>query len=304
MIEIPKMSDCLNFVNNQWVKGSGEFSPVVSPYTGKEIGRFYHSDKNDIDQAVGSALKAFHSWSKTPLKERTRIMFNFRDILLRDIDKITHIKCSESGKTFNEGKAGLLKGIEVLEFALSLQNLDTMGKMEVSRGVSCEYRRRPLGVVASITPFNFPAMVPMWTIPIALTLGNCYVWKPSEKTPLTSIAIAEALKEAGLPEGVFSVVQGSRECAEALIDHPKIKAIAFVGSTAVAKSVYQRGTTLGKRVLALLGERKTISFFYQMPIPNYQELEYPILLLVVPGKGVWPPPFYWPLVMLKNILVK
>lgn len=258
MIEIPAKKDCLNFINNEWAKGAGKMSPVYSPYNGEVIGEFYHSNSDDINSACEAAQAAFLGWSTTPIKERTRIMFNFRDILLRDLDKVTHIKCSESGKTFSEGKAGLLKGIEVLEFALSLQNLDTNGKMEVSRGVSCEYRRKPLGVVGSITPFNFPAMVPMWTIPIALTLGNCYIWKPSEKTPLTSLAIAEALKEAGLPNGVFSVVQGDRECAEALIDHPEIKAIAFVGSTAVAKAVYTRGTALGKRVLALGGAKNHI----------------------------------------------
>ncbi|NQZ19844.1 MAG: aldehyde dehydrogenase family protein, partial [Bdellovibrionales bacterium] len=258
MIEIPTKKDCLNFIKNEWIKGTGKMSPVYSPYNGEVIGEYYHSNTDDINKACEAAKAAFPTWSTTPIKERTRIMFNFRDILLRDLDKITHIKCSESGKTFSEGKAGLLKGIEVLEFALSLQNLDTAGKMEVSRGVSCEYRRKPLGVVGSITPFNFPAMVPMWTIPIALTVGNCYIWKPSEKTPLTSLAIADALKEAGLPEGVFSVVQGDRECAEALIDHPEIKAIAFVGSTAVAKAVYTRGTAHGKRVLALGGAKNHI----------------------------------------------
>ena len=151
-----------------------------------------------------------------------------------------------------------MKGIEVLEFALSIQNLDLGGKVEVSRGVSCEYRREPLGVVANITPFNFPAMVPMWTIPIALALGNAYVWKPSDKTPLTAQKIANALSEAGLPKGVFTVLHGTSETVNAIIDHPKVKAIGFVGSTKVAKIVYQRGTALGKRVLALGGAKNHI----------------------------------------------
>lgn len=258
MIQIPKEHQCLNFVNDHWIKGDGAESPVFSPYTGHQIGTYYHSDRNDIEKAVAAAREAFDAWSSMPLKERTRIMFNLRDILLRDVDQITHIKCSESGKTFNEGKAGLMKGIEVLEFALSLQNLDGGGKMEVSRGVTCEYQRKALGIVASITPFNFPAMVPMWTIPIALTLGNCFIWKPSEKTPLTSIYLANALKEAGLPPGVFSIVQGDRDCAGALIDHPEVKAISFVGSTKVAKAVYTRAANHGKRVLALGGAKNHI----------------------------------------------
>lgn len=258
MINIPRTQQCLNFINNQWTKGSGKESPVYSPYNGKQIGSYFHSNASDLNEAVIAAKEAFKEWSQTPIKERTRVMFRFRDILVRDLDKITNTKCSESGKIFSEGKAGLLKGIEVLEYALSLQNLDIAGKMEVSRGVSCEYRRKPLGVVGSITPFNFPAMVPMWTIPIALTLGNCYIWKPSEKTPLTSIAIAEALKEAGLPPGVFSIVQGDQECAQALLEHQDIKAIAFVGSTKVAKQIYTKGTSFGKRVLALGGAKNHI----------------------------------------------
>ena len=172
--------------------------------------------------------------------------------------KISHLKSSESGKTFAEAKAGLSKGIEVLEFALSIQNLDLGGKVEVSRGVTCEYRREALGVVANITPFNFPAMVPMWTIPICLALGNSYVWKPSDKTPLTALYIANALKEAELPDGVFTVLHGGAETVNAIIDHPAVKAIGFVGSTKIAKLVYQRGTQHGKRVLALGGAKNHI----------------------------------------------
>jgi malonate-semialdehyde dehydrogenase (acetylating)/methylmalonate-semialdehyde dehydrogenase len=136
--------------------------------------------------------------------------------------------------------------------------MDLGGKVEVSRGVTCEYRREALGVVANITPFNFPAMVPMWTIPIALTLGNAYIWKPSEKTPLTSLKIASSLKEAGLPDGLFQVLQGDKTTVEAIIDHKLVKAVGFVGSTKIAKMVYDRGTQLGKRVLALGGAKNHI----------------------------------------------
>lgn len=246
------------FINGEWVTGHAGTFTVRSPYNQKIIGEVSIPDATQIEHAVKAASVAQKEWALVSMKDRAKILFQFRQILLRDIDKISHLKASESGKTFEEGKAGLLKGIEVLEYALSLQNLDLGGRMEVSRGVSCEYRREPLGVVLNITPFNFPAMVPMWTIPINLALGNAYVWKPSEKTPLTSIAIAQALDEAGLPKGLLTVLHGGAATVEALIDHPVIKAVGFVGSTKVARAVYDRGTRLGKRVLALGGAKNHI----------------------------------------------
>jgi len=247
-----------NFIGGEFINGSGAPIHVHSPWFGEVVGESHESTREDLNRAVLSALRAFEQWGHTPIKERTQIMFKFREILLRDADKIAHLVSLENGKLLSEAKAGLMKGIEVLEYATSLQNLDHGGKMEVSRGVSCEYRREPLGVVASITPFNFPAMVPMWTIPISLTVGNCVVWKPSEKTPLTSRLLAEALREAGLPPGVFTVLQGGKETVEALLDHADIKAVSFVGSTKVAKLVYERGTSQGKRVLALGGAKNHI----------------------------------------------
>ncbi|QDK46168.1 methylmalonate-semialdehyde dehydrogenase (CoA acylating) [Bdellovibrio sp. ZAP7] len=248
----------LNFISGHFKAGNGFKQNIHSPHNGALIGEVHHSTKDDVQHAVQAAVIAQKKWAATPIKERSKVLFNLRQVLLRDLDEIAHLKSSESGKTFLEGKAGLLKGIEVLEFATSLQNLDIGGKLEVSRGVTCEYRRQALGVVASITPFNFPAMVPFWTIPTALALGNAYIWKPSEKTPLTSLKIAEAMSEAGLPEGVFQVLQGGIETSQALIDDPDIQAIAFVGSTPVARQVYQRGTQLGKRVLALGGAKNHI----------------------------------------------
>lgn len=247
-----------NFVRGEFVSATGPALQVFSPYNGQVIGELRSTTSAEVDEAVKFAQEAQRAWAQVPVKERTKILFNFREILLRDLEAISHWKSAESGKTFAEGQAGLLKGIEVLEFATALQNMDLGGKVEVSRGVFCEYRREPLGVVASITPFNFPAMVPMWTLPIALTLGNAYIWKPSEKTPLTSLKIAAALKEAGLPAGLFQVLQGARETGEALMDHKDIKAIGFVGSTAVARAVYKRGTQKGKRVLALGGAKNHI----------------------------------------------
>ncbi len=249
---------CPHFIGGAWVCGEGELADVVSPHNGQVIGHFNHASSNDVLSVISKASEVFPKWKDTPLKERCQIMFKFRLNLLENIENIANTVSLESGKTFHEAKAGIMKGVEVLEFALSLQNIDKAAKMEVSRGVSCEYRREPLGVVASVTPFNFPAMVPMWTIPIALTLGNCYIWKPSEKTPLTSLLIANALSESGLPEGVLSIIHGGKETVDNIINDERIKAISFVGSTPIAKEVYRKGTSLGKRVLALGGAKNHI----------------------------------------------
>lgn len=249
---------CHNFIRGAWVKGEAGAQDVVSPYNGKAIGSFSVPSPAQIDEAIRAAAAAQVFWAEKPIKERSKILYNFRNILLRDADSIAHLKSAECGKTFDEAKAGLMKGVEVLEFALSLQNLDLGGKVEVSRGVTCEYKREPLGVVANITPFNFPGMVPMWTIPIAIALGNSYVLKPSDKTPLTSLRLADAFREAGLPDGVFTVLHGGEATVNAIIDHPLVKAVGFVGSTKIAKLVYQRATNLGKRALALGGAKNHI----------------------------------------------
>lgn len=249
---------CHNLINGEWIKGESFGIEVKSPYNGKKIGEVSIPSKKQIDYAIDHAAQAQILWGRTPIKERSQVLYHFRNILLRDLEPISHLKSAECGKTFAEARAGLLKGIEVLEYALSIQNLDLGGKVEVSRGVTCEYRREAIGVVANITPFNFPAMVPMWTIPIALALGNAYVWKPSDKTPLTALKIANALLEAGLPKGVFTVLHGGADTVESIIDHPMVKAIGFVGSSKIAKLVYQRGTSLGKRVLSLGGAKNHI----------------------------------------------
>lgn len=256
--QLPANVVCHNFISNAWVPGERGSQDVISPYNGQKIGSFSIPSQTQIDSAIKAAHKAQKDWARLPIKERSKVLFNFRNILLRDQDEITHLKSSESGKTFDEAKAGLMKGIEVLEYALSIQNLDLGGKVEVSRGVTCEFRREALGVIANITPFNFPAMVPMWTIPIALALGNAYVWKPSDKTPLTALKLAGALKESGLPGGLMTVLHGGADTVNAIIDHPLVKAVGFVGSTKIAKLVYQRGTALGKRVLALGGAKNHI----------------------------------------------
>ncbi len=249
---------CPCFIGGEWVAGEVKTEAIHSPHSGAKIGEYSVPSSSQISRAIEVASIAQIEWARLPIKERSKVLYNFRNILMRDLDLISKLKSSESGKTFEEGKAGLMKGIEVLEFALSIQNLDLGGKLEISRGVTCEYRREPLGVIANITPFNFPAMVPMWTIPIALALGNAYVWKPSDKTPLTARYITDALKEAGLPAGVFTVLHGGEPTVSAIIDHPLVKAVGFVGSTKIAKLVYQRATQLGKRALALGGAKNHI----------------------------------------------
>ncbi|MCB0350017.1 MAG: CoA-acylating methylmalonate-semialdehyde dehydrogenase [Bdellovibrionales bacterium] len=258
-LEVPKTSTpCLNYCNGEWLKPSGKEFQIKSPYTNSVIGQSHESTAQDLQKIIGSAKKAQKTWGATPIKERSLVMFRFRELLLRDMHKISNQISIECGKTLAEAQAEINKGIEVIEFALSIQNLDVGGKTEVSRGVFCEYRREPLGVVAAITPFNFPAMVPLWMIPIAITLGNSFIWKPSDKTPLTSILLAKLLTEAGLPKGVFSVAQGGKSTVELILDHPEIEAIGFVGSTQVAKEIYRRGSQNLKRVLALGGAKNHI----------------------------------------------
>ena len=255
MVErLKTIRECKNFLNGSFVN-SAKTQDVISPWTGDVIGRVVLSSAGDVDAAVKAAAAAFPAWRAMPIKERSTRLFKFRELVLTKLDMLANVAALEAGKTIGEARAGILKGLEVAEFALSLQNMDSGGAMDVSRGVSCEYRREPLGVVAGIAPFNFPAMVPMWMYPIALTLGNCFILKPSEKVPLTSQFMAELMHEAGFPKGVFQLVNGGKEAVEALIDHPLVPAIGFVGSTPVAKSLYARATAHGKRALCLGGAK-------------------------------------------------
>jgi len=257
LVELPKnVVDCKNLVGGVWLAPEGvAWQDVRSPYSGEVIGRVPLSSAADVAAVVEAAKAAAPGWRQTALRERTARMFQFRLLLEKHVERLAHLAASEAGKTVGEARAEVHKGMEVLDFALSIQNLDTGGSMEVSAGVFCEYRREPLGVVAGITPFNFPAMVPMWMFPIAVTLGNAFILKPSEKVPLTACALGELMLEAGVPPGVFSIVHGNAPAVEALLQSPDIAAVAFVGSSTVARKVYELGTTHGKRVLALGGAK-------------------------------------------------
>jgi malonate-semialdehyde dehydrogenase (acetylating)/methylmalonate-semialdehyde dehydrogenase len=257
LVDIPESKITVqNLIDGGWrLAAEGGSQDVITPYTGAVVGTVAMSTAADVDAAVAAAVPAAAAWRQVPLKERTQTLFRFRELVQQHIDRLSNTAALEAGKTVAEARAGVLKGIEVIEFALSLQNLDDGGALEVSRGVTCEVKREPLGVVAGITPFNFPAMVPMWMFPVAVTVGNAFILKPSEKVPMSAAIIGELMMEAGFPQGVFQIVNGGRETVEALVDHPDIPAIGFVGSTPVAKSVYARATSHGKRALALGGAK-------------------------------------------------
>jgi malonate-semialdehyde dehydrogenase (acetylating)/methylmalonate-semialdehyde dehydrogenase len=248
---------CSNLTRTGWTALAGG-TPVKSPWSGQTIGTIGTSRLADVDTAVQGAQAAFLEWRQIPIKERSEYLLKFRNQLRHDISEIAHVAAAECGKTFAEAKAGIEKGLEVIDFALSIQNMDVGGAVEVSRGVQCAYRREPLGVVLGITPFNFPAMVPLWMYPIAMTLGNAFILKPSEKVPLTSQLIGKLWEATGIPKGVFTVVNGDRDVVGPLIDHPLVQAVAFVGSTPAAKAVYLRATSHGKRCLALGGAKNQL----------------------------------------------
>ena len=228
---------------------------VYGPATGEVIGHVPVSSHADVDAAVAAAKAALPAWSALPIKERVQVIFRYRALLERDIDELTALVTQENGKIESEARAEVLKSIELCEFAVSMPQITSNEVLEVSRGVECRIERHPVGVVASIAPFNFPNMVPNWTIPNALVLGNTMVMKPSELVPLSVVRIAELLREAGLPDGVFTVVNGGREVVEALCDHPDIAAVSFVGSTRVAQIVYRRATGTLKRALCMGGAK-------------------------------------------------
>lgn len=244
-----------NLIGGKWSTESGARVSVCSPYNNRELGALFSASPSEVDAAVAKAEEAYQSWRLVPAKERASLLFSLRNLLLRDLDQLSCVAALESGKTFAEARAEVLKGIEVLEFATSLQNSDIGGALEVSRGVTCEYRREPLGVTVGIVPFNFPAMVPMWMIPISLAVGNCFILKPSEKVPFTTSLIGSLIQDAGFPDGVFSIVQGGRAVVEQLVRDARVQAVGFVGSTPVARSVYTQATATGKRALCLGGAK-------------------------------------------------
>lgn len=245
-----------NYYNGEFVESnSNETLDVVSPIDGNLLSKVPMSTVGELSRAVESAKKAFPAWSAMPIKERVQVFFKYRYLLEKNFDELTALVSEENGKTWDEAKAEVEKSIELTEFACSMPQLVSGEILEVSKGVECRTEHFPLGVVASIVPFNFPLMVPNWTMPNALVLGNTMIMKPSELVPLSCLRMAELLKEAGLPDGVFNIINGGKEIVEGLCAHPDIEAVSFVGSTKVAKLVYQQATHNLKRCIALGGAK-------------------------------------------------
>lgn len=245
-----------NYIGGAFVDADApERLDVFNPADGRVISHVPLSTNADVERAVAAAEKALPAWSAMPIKERVQVFFRYKALLEKNIDELAALITEENGKIDSEARAEVLKSAELCEFATSLPQITAGEVLEVSRGVECRVERFPVGVVASITPFNFPNMVPNWTIPNALALGNCMILKPSELVPLSAGRIAELLREAGLPDGVLNIVHGGQQTVEAICDHPGIQGITFVGSTKVAKIVYRRGTSNLKRVLALGGAK-------------------------------------------------
>jgi len=253
-------TQCKLLVGGEWIASTAtEYQEVFNPSTGEVIAKTPMGGKADMDKAVQAAQKAFLEWKEVPVVERARVMFKFKALLEEHYDEIARCVTREHGKTFAEARASLQRGIEVVEFACGIPSLMMGESMEnIARNVDCETIRHPLGVCAGISPFNFPAMVPLWMYPIAITCGNSFILKPSEKVPLTAMMIGDLLSKAGLPAGVFNIVHGGKDCVDAIIEHPGIRAISFVGSTHIAKYIYQNGTAHGKRVQAAGGAKNHI----------------------------------------------
>lgn len=253
-------TQCKLLVGGEWIASTAtEYQDVYNPSTGEIIAKTPMGGRADMDKAVEAAHKAFLEWKEVPVVERARVMFKFKALLEEHYDEIARCVTREHGKTFAEARASLQRGIEVVEFACGIPSLMMGESMEnIARNVDCETIRHPLGVCAGISPFNFPAMVPLWMYPIAITCGNSFILKPSEKVPLTAMMIGDLLSKAGLPAGVFNIVHGGKDCVDAIIEHPGIKAISFVGSTHIAKYIYQNGTAHGKRVQAAGGAKNHI----------------------------------------------
>jgi malonate-semialdehyde dehydrogenase (acetylating)/methylmalonate-semialdehyde dehydrogenase len=245
-----------------WVGGkptaglSSRTAPVFNPATGAVSGQVVLAEPADVEAAVAAAAEAFADWSQRSLSARTKVLFRFRELLVAEADRVAAVITDEHGKIFSDSRGEVQRGLEVVEFACGVPQL-IKGEFsdQISTGVDAFSFREPLGVVAGITPFNFPAMVPLWMHPIAIATGNTFILKPSERDPSASLILAELWQRAGLPDGVFNVVQGDKTAVDALLDHPAVAAISFVGSTPIARYIHERASQQGKRVQALGGAK-------------------------------------------------
>lgn len=249
-----------NLVGGKWLHPTADsYTDVYNPSIGEIIARTPMSSPKEVDEAVQAATKAFKGWSQTPVTKRAEVLFRFRALLEQNYEELTKLLTRENGKTIEEAKGDLRRGIEVVEFACGIAQMYKGENLpQVAMHIDGQTIREPLGVCAGITPFNFPAMVPMWMFPLAIACGNTFILKPSEKVPLTAVRMAELLQEAGLPDGVFNIVNGGKEVVDALCTHPGIAAVSFVGSSKIAKYVYALGNQHGKRVQAGGGAKNVL----------------------------------------------
>ena len=247
----------LHFIQGQARDGtSGRYSDVYDPATGQVQASVALASRADVEKAVSAAQSAFPGWAATTPLNRARVLFKFKELLEAHADEIAACITSEHGKVLSDARGELTRGLEVVEFACGAPHLlKGEHSMNVGRDVDSWTEYAPLGVVAGITPFNFPCMVPMWMFPVALACGNTFILKPSERDPGTPMILARLLKQAGLPDGVFNVVHGDKEAVDALLDDPRVQALSFVGSTPIAEYIYARGSANGKRVQALGGAK-------------------------------------------------
>ena len=251
------MSDIHHYIEGKRAEGtSGRWGDVYNPATGEKSRRVAFAGAGEVDRAVRTAAAAFPAWAATPPLTRARILFKFRELLDREAGALARLITDEHGKVLSDAAGEVTRGTEVVEFACGIPHL-LKGEFteQVGRGIDSWSLRQPLGVCVGITPFNFPAMVPMWMFPVALACGNAFILKPSERDPTMSLRMAELLTEAGLPDGVFNVVHGDKEAVDAILAHPSIKAVSFVGSTPIARYIYETGSRNGKRVQALGGAK-------------------------------------------------
>lgn len=246
-----------NFINGKWVDAKTDhYQSVPNPATGEELAQVPISSKQDVDDAVSTAKEAFHSWSRTPVPKRARILFKYQQLLVDNWDELAKLITEENGKSFKEAYGEVQRGIECVEFAAGAPSL-MMGKQlpDIATNIESGMYRYPVGVVGGITPFNFPMMVPCWMFPLAIACGNTFVLKPSERTPLLANRLAELFQEAGLPDGVLNVVHGAHDVVNGLLEHKDVPAISFVGSQPVAEYIYKTAAGNGKRVQALAGAK-------------------------------------------------
>ena len=260
MIDDTALTPCPNYIDGAWLEPHvTETSPVHNPSTGEVIARTPMCGAHEVDAAVRAARTAFGDWSETPPIERVRVLMRFVALLETHFEELAGLVTREHGKTLTEARGDVRRGLEVAEYACGITELMKGESLEnVARGIDCHLVRQPIGVCVGICPYNFPALVPMWMYPIALACGNTFILKPSEKVPLTSLRIMELLTEAGLPKGVMNIVHGGRACVDALLHHPGVNAVSFVGSSPVAKYIFETGTRNGKRVQAAGGAKNFV----------------------------------------------